>query len=541
MRSVAARRTTRESRKRRTSQASRGGAPDPRASPIPATRSESGAPRDNAPPASASERLVNLAVLGFCLVFSLWHVGIGWSNAITDMHGFRQTQTAITAWRFLEGGRWLAYETPILGPPWTLPFEFPLYQWLVALCAWAFGAPLDQAGRAVSLAFFYLSFVPAWVLLGCWVRPLERCIFLSLLLISPQYLFWSRTFMIESTALFLCLAYLAAVAVHAARPRMWLFVLAALFGVLGALVKITTFAGFALAAACILAGSSRRGRLRPGEIAVAAVASLLVPMLAESAWRAFTDAYRAQNALGAKTLSANLRPWIFGTLEQRASLKFLRVVFWSRVGDVIGSGIALPLVLVGAFYAGRQRLRALASVAIFAAVFLLFANVQQKHNYYAYGNAVFLLAAAGFVIVGLMERGGWARRLGLALVILLPAASAYSYYSGYYYEAQSLDAKPGVAAAVRTLTKPNEVVLIWGRDWSSEIPYYARRRAVMDYMNSSDREMESVLAGLRRDEVGAALFCGPTRLSAGRIEEIRARYGLGRSHAVEDCDIFARR
>jgi hypothetical protein len=32
----------------------------------------------------------------------------------------------------LEHGAWLKYEDPVMGPPWSLPFEFPLYQWIVA-------------------------------------------------------------------------------------------------------------------------------------------------------------------------------------------------------------------------------------------------------------------------------------------------------------------------------------------------------------------------------------------------------------------------
>ena len=45
------------------------------------------------------------------------------------------------------------------------------------------------------------------LLLG--LRLQHRLIALSFLLLSPLYLFWSRTFMIESTALFFSVAYLA--------------------------------------------------------------------------------------------------------------------------------------------------------------------------------------------------------------------------------------------------------------------------------------------------------------------------------------------
>lgn len=64
----------------------------------------------------------------------------------------------------------------------------------------ALGMPLDQAGRLVSEVFFYATSLPAYALLASLlVRPGRRLMVLSLLLVSPQYLYWSRAFMIEST------------------------------------------------------------------------------------------------------------------------------------------------------------------------------------------------------------------------------------------------------------------------------------------------------------------------------------------------------
>jgi hypothetical protein len=53
--------------------------------------------------------LCSLVFLGFALLK-------GWDGSIVDIHGFRQTQTAITVRYLLKGGPWLAYETPVLVP-----------------------------------------------------------------------------------------------------------------------------------------------------------------------------------------------------------------------------------------------------------------------------------------------------------------------------------------------------------------------------------------------------------------------------------------
>jgi hypothetical protein len=102
-------------------------------------------------------------IFAICLVHSFWAMSIGWNNSILDMHGFRQTQTAISTYFVLQGGAWLAYETPVLGAPWSIPFEFPLYQWITAVWVKISGIPLDQAGRSVSVVFYYLTLWPGYV------------------------------------------------------------------------------------------------------------------------------------------------------------------------------------------------------------------------------------------------------------------------------------------------------------------------------------------------------------------------------------------
>src|ERR1022692_4907847 len=141
-------------------------------------------------------------------LFSFWAVTVGWNNTIFDAYPFRQAQTAFTTYYLRAGGSFLKYETPVLGPPWSIPFEVPVYQAIVAVISRVFHAPLDQCGRLVSIAFFYATCLPLFVLvreLG--VSPSAALATLTLFAISPHYIFWSHTFMIESTALFLAVAY----------------------------------------------------------------------------------------------------------------------------------------------------------------------------------------------------------------------------------------------------------------------------------------------------------------------------------------------
>ena len=92
------------------------------------------------PAASLENALRALLVIAF--IHALGVLAVGINQPLLDWHYFRQTQTALTAYWLLKGGPWFAYLTPVLGAPWSVPFEFPVYQLITAAVA-AMGVPLD--------------------------------------------------------------------------------------------------------------------------------------------------------------------------------------------------------------------------------------------------------------------------------------------------------------------------------------------------------------------------------------------------------------
>src|SRR5688572_368259 len=83
-------------------------------------------------------------LLAACFFASVHYSRQGWELPLTDHWRFRETQTALSARSILEQGFSLAYETPVLGAPWSIPFEFPTYQAITALVVKTAGLPLDQ-------------------------------------------------------------------------------------------------------------------------------------------------------------------------------------------------------------------------------------------------------------------------------------------------------------------------------------------------------------------------------------------------------------
>ena len=419
-----------------------------------------------------------------CFAYFLWAAGVGWNNTLLDDHGFRQTQTAISTYYMIGRPPTLAYETPVLGPPWSIPFEFPLYQWTVAALVGLWHTPLEQTGRLVSVAFFLLGLIPAYrILAELNLAKENRLIVLSLLLISPFYIFWSRTFMIESTAFFFSLCFLACAMRLRHSGSYWIAMAAAVTGTLAALVKITTWAPFLLAAlvawcdVLVRARTARRALRVRSALLYAAVTA--VPIGLATIWTSCAEEARNLNQFGRFTSSTALKDWIYGTWEQR-----LAVETWSAIGSRFGLLIghaALGLVcLVGLWLSGRRWLSAAICFALGLSAPAIFTNLHFVHEYYAYANGVFLIAGFGLSLTAMIERGGGLRRGGLYILATLIAANLFRYQQDYYpkQSANHLETVR-IADAVQRVTHRDDVLVILGCDWSPEIPYYSGRRALM--------------------------------------------------------------
>ena len=77
-------------------------------------------------------------------------VSHAWNASILDRYEFRQVQTALSAFWVIQDGFRLDYLTPIFGPPWSIPMEFPIYQWSIAALVGLTQMPLEQARASKS-------------------------------------------------------------------------------------------------------------------------------------------------------------------------------------------------------------------------------------------------------------------------------------------------------------------------------------------------------------------------------------------------------
>jgi hypothetical protein len=514
-------------------------------------------PEPTAPPASRAETALLAALFAAALAWNLGTGFIGARHALSDSFGFRQTQTALSTWALLEGGPWLAYETPVLGPPWSVPMEFPLYQWLVALAVKALGLPLDLAGRVVARAFLYSALPLLWLLLAelC-VRPAHRLVFLALLLANPYYAFWSRTFLMETAALVFGVGYLAFALRFASRGSSVDGTLAALAGSLCALVKSTTFPGFfGVAALAVSSREIERSRTQkaqpliagdgpPGPIVNAAV--LALPLLAAVTWSLYADSLKSRNPLAGDLGSGRvLVEWLFHPGPDGWSAAWSRLR--AMVAELAGGSLLLGLAAAAVFATGRRRAAFTVCLLAFVSVYAVFLRFHVVHLYYPCANGLFLVGAMGFGVLALFEAKGRGALLAWPLLVSALGVGVRTYHAEFE-RVQRRDAYAGPNATVRLarglagLTSARDVILGFGLDWSPEVPFYARRRALMwpGHVAPAAAALEQALDRLRSEHVGAVFVCREGSLLPESFYVLRRRLALAAEPRlrVGDCEAF---
>ena len=478
-------------------------------------------------PSRGESRFI-MALFLACLGFHGWAVGVGWESKNLPGVEFRQAQTALSA-HFIrqENNFSLAYPTPVLGKPWSIPMEFPLYQWSVVVVGRLTGLGLTKAGRAVSIACFYLSLPAVFLLLGRWqVACGRRWLVLAVVLTCPLYVFYTRAFLMETMALMFALWFWVAFErAVAGRSYGWL-ALAIVAGTGTSLVKITTFILYSLpiglwaARRLWLARAGGRWRVELGWM----VGAVLVPLGAAWWWVRLADATKALNPMAYFLRSENMMAFNLGSNETRFSAKM-----WAMKAQIVGEKLTWLPVIVGcvvlAMCVQRARWREILLCAgVFAAALMIFPVLYALHDYYYVANMMLLLLAMGLVLVALAEsaRPRWLVALAIVAVV---GGQVYRYLDFYFPEQRAFTlGGSGLTESLRVLTRPDEYLIVLGQDWNSMIPYYAQRRALMvryDVEGDFPR-VDAELVELAGEKPGALLVTGPWENKTDILQRIAA-------------------
>ncbi|MGP4672544.1 hypothetical protein ACSV5N_11335 [Agrobacterium salinitolerans] len=484
-----------------------------------------------------NQRLVLIALATLCIsaFFSIYYL----TQQPLDMYAFRQTQTAITSYWFIKEGFALAYQTPVGGKPWAIPFEFPLYQGIVAVIAKTFNLSLDAVGRLVSYLFLLACL---WPVAGIFrIFKLKReafYIFSALLFSSPVYLYWGRSFMIETTALFFTIAFLYYFSLGMREGfsiRCNAFLL--LCATLALLQKSTTALPVMIVAALIYAyvtlrQAERFKSLFKLKVLAVPVFGFLIPVIVAYVWVKFTDDQKSLNILGEYLTSARLSYWNWGTFAHRFEPALydkviLLRVFVGNLGAVVGLGLFIYFPIWCKKH-GRRTELTLFCIALTLGFlpFFMFPNLHIVHTYYQAANLAFLLFAAALAL-GTFHNHAPRAVTGFFLFIL---ASNYVYFGIKYYPAisqqfSSDDRDIAVGKSIKNATTESGQFIALGNDWSSTFSYIAERKSftIPDWLAQTDDVLTHPEKYLDADQLSGFVFCGNDTLNPALFSNFVAR------------------
>lgn len=431
-------------------------------------------------------RILALLVLAFTTLLALTTA----SQLPLDLHSFRQTQTGLTAFWMMKNGFNLSYETPVVGAPWSIPFEFPIYQALVALISKNFDLPLHVVGRLVSFTFLVLCLFPVKGIIRKLDLPeavfyIFSCLFLS----APIYVYWGRAFLMETFGLFFAVSaiyFFIKCITEGYHLTNWILLAFSLL--LSLLQKATTGLPVAIVLFCSLLVFEKKLKLK---LFVKAFVLFGLPVLITYFWINFTDQVKLLNPIGHQLTSSALTKWNWGTWNQRLSLDLWKGVIWDRIfSQNLGNLIGLLLLGAGLIWAptGRVRTVLVISLALGLLPLFLFTNVHIGiphplfiHDYYQTANLIFFTFSLAVSLgVVLMPRIGRKKVLyGLTVILGINLFCLSQKYLPWtqidFSKFNSPDYLVGHILK-RELSEQKQFVA-FGNLWSSTFAYMAERKA----------------------------------------------------------------
>jgi hypothetical protein len=332
------------------------------------------------------------------------------------------------------------------------------------------------------------------------------------------------------------------------------------------LQKVTTFVPAAfVAGAIVLDAILRRAQDEPGQggavrklvRAALAHAPIALPVVVSLAlltyWLKRADEAKALNSIGEMLTSSTLSAFNYGTWAQRTSGAFWSVVKGRMLPEAVGAPALLIAVASAALALNPGWARRAALIgAGFLAGLLVFANLHFIHNYYQYAISLYLILAVAFAV---HEIGLQRPLLGAAALIALIASLSVTFYGGresYFRALLSGDRLRNgqtlqLARYVAANTPPDSVVIGFGFDWSSELPYYAQRKGLIVPVWVGDDRLKTLLANPTQPigglPVGAIVIC-PPGLSADQKAELDANAEFRRALAgmtkttIMACEVY---
>lgn len=467
-----------------------------------------------------------------------------------DVHSFRQSQTALTSFWFIQQGFQLAYETPVAGAPWSIPFEFPIYQAIVAFLSKAFDVNLDETGRIVSYAFLLLTIPPVLGITKRLKLPrVTSLYFVAILLSMPIYVYWGRSFMIETAALFFGITSIKYFFDYLLEKRSISTSLAfVFFATLCILQKATTALPILMVLSFVfLAFETKR---HDSICSSALIKSLLttgilflIPITIGFAWVNFTDQVKLGNPLGEQLTSTALSEWNWGKVSQRISSEIWTKVLWERIlSSNLGALLGILLLITPFLVRSESKTKIIATGALSLAIvpLLLFTNLHLVHAYYQTANAIFLAYSVAVTFATVVTPAiGKLPSLSVLLAIML--SNYISLNNGYLphikKEFTKEDRNLAIGEILNRELPPKMQFIAFGNDWSSTFSYISERKSftVPNWYMNYDQLVSDPANFLEQDRLGGIVSCTNQKPTATQVLAWASKNGSWKVGETHGC------
>jgi len=464
--------------------------------------------------------IMGLFIFVATLFYFYKSTNIGLKNTLIEQHGYRQTQTGLTALYFIKEGFKIDYITPMFGYPWKVPMEFPMYQYFVAAYKVYSGKNLDIAGRIVSIAFLYLSLIPVFFIGKLFTNKVSNAIWLlPCIIIHPLTIYWSRSFLIESTALFFNLLYVWVGLELLYKQKIWLYMPLILLGVIAPISKSTTGLIHIICLGIFylfhLLERFKWENIK-NEILFylpKGLVAFVIPLVSTIVWTKWTDQIKVANFTSDFWASSDpvMQKWNFGTLEQKLSLDV-----WKQIDGFEFHFIIILIILLAISVSFRVKYwkEIVAFTVSGLAGPLIFTNLYYVHDYYSFANTVFYAVAIGFFVVSTVISGRniYERFAGIAFSVALSYYTISAYPKSSYLSLQKNNNPyfKTVGQNLQNYLKDGENFVFFGMIGDPFVPYYAERKGVCmspHFVEEMKNDTLGFLKKIEASQIKAIVVC----------------------------------
>lgn len=424
--------------------------------------------------------VVGLLAIG--LLIRLPHL----DQPFTALSSFRQTETAYPALIYHEQGiNLLNPQLPVLGRPWQVPFEFPLFQAMAAVVM-NLGVAADLALRESGLICFMATALAVWGLVRHLSTRTAALIALLVFLVSPFSIWWSRSSMIEYMATAFSVAYVWAGMIWIDKRQKRFAALAIVLGSLAMIVKVTS-AVFWMVPLLLYWSRGPRPPLRVWlrERLNISLVLFVIPLIACVLWTHHADDIKASSPATSWLTSEALFTWNFGTIAQRLSAHAWYDIIHPFDSLVTGLPLWAFAILCGIAWLREKRTVWIGIILAAALPVLVFFNLYAVQEYYLAAVTPAVAAVLGYSLDGIIRYWRPApMRVVTVLAILATLASAILAQRDFLAPIYTNDVADPVhvlpqAREIDAGTIAEDLIVFDGLTWSPAVPYYARRRGIM--------------------------------------------------------------